>query len=172
MAKISNTVAYPNVSPTLNDYFVLSDENDNLLTKTCKLENVKTLFGIDTVVANIEVTDAELTTLGTTDVTLLAARGSGKVYDIISFDVFMDVGTTVFNFINNSTVTLNGVTITTIASTTINSATDVILKQSVTAGALGANAPLLLTNIGNPTQGNGVLRINILYRVLTANTSF
>ena len=83
-----------------------------------------------------------------------------------------DVGTTAYNFINNSTVSLNGVAITTIDSTTINSVAEVILKQSVTAGALGANAPLLLTNIGNPTQGNGVLRINILYRVLTANTSF
>ena len=84
----------------------------------------------------------------------------------------MDVGTTAYNFINNSTVSLNGVAITTITSSTINSVTDVILKQSVTAGALGANAPLLLTNIGNPTQGNGILRINILYRILTANTSF
>ena len=36
MAKISNTVAYPNVQPTLDDYFVLSDQTDSLLTKTSK----------------------------------------------------------------------------------------------------------------------------------------
>lgn len=111
-------------------------------------------------------------TLGTTDVTLLAAPGTGKVIDIISFDVFMDVGNVAYNFINNSVVSLNGVTVTTIASSTINSATDIILKQDITSGVLAQNAPLLLTNIGNPTQGNGVLRVNILYRILTANTSF
>ena len=172
MAKISNTVAYPNVSPTLNDYFVLSDENDSLLTKTTKLSDVKTLFGIDTIVANIQVQDSDLMTLGTTDVTLLPAPGAGKVYDIISFDTFMDVGTTAYNFINSPTVSLNAVTTTTIANTTVNSATDMILKQSVATGVLGQNAPLLLTNVGNPTQGNGVLRLNIFYRILTANTSF
>jgi len=172
MAKISNTVAYPNVSPTLNDYFVLSDENDSLLTKTTKLSDVKTLFGIDTIVAKVQVQDIDLLTLGTTDVTLLAAPGTGKVIDIISFDVFMDVGNVAYNFINNSVVSLNSVTVTTIASSTINSATDIILKQDITSGVLAQNAPLLLTNIGNPTQGNGVLRVNILYRILTANTSF
>lgn len=172
MAKISNTVAYPNVSPSLSDYFVLSDENDSLLTKTAKLSDVKTLFGIDTIVAKVEVKDADLLTLGTTDVTLINAPGAGKVLDIISFDVFMDVGDVAFNFINASVVKLNNVDITTIASTTTNSTTDLIVKQSVTAGVLGQNVPLLLTNIGNATQGNGQLRINILYRVLTANTSF
>jgi len=172
MAKISNTVAYPNVQPTLDDYFVLSDQTDSLLTKTSKLSDVKNLFGIQTVTAHVTVQDVDLINLGTTDVTLIAAPGSNKVLDIISFDVFMDVGNTAFNFINDSIVKLDGVNITTIASSTINSVTDKVVKQSVAVGALGVNKPLLLTNVGNATQGNGVLRINILYRELTTNNTF
>jgi hypothetical protein len=172
MAKISNTVAYPNVQPTLDDYFVLSDQTDSLLTKTSKLSDVKNLFGIQTVTAHVTVQDVELINLGTTDVILIAAPGSDKVLDIISFDVFMDVGNTAFNFINDSIVKLDGVNITTIASSTINSVTDKVVKQSVAVGALGVNKPLLLTNVGNATQGNGVLRINILYRELTTNNTF
>ena len=172
MAKISNTVAYPNVQPTLDDYFVLSDQTDSLLTKTSKLSDVKNLFGIQTVTAHVTVQDVELINLGTTDVTLIASPGSDKVLDIISFDVFMDVGNTAFNFINDSIVKLDGVNITTISSSTINSVTDKVVKQSVAVGALAVNKPLLLTNVGNATQGNGVLRINILYRELTTNNTF
>tara|TARA_B100000963_G_scaffold75320_1_gene63455 strand:+ start:7525 stop:8049 length:525 start_codon:yes stop_codon:yes gene_type:complete len=174
MAKISNTVAYPNVQPTLDDYFVLSDQTDSLLTKTSKLSDVKNLFGIQTVTAHVTVQDVELINLGTTDVTLIAAPGSNKVLDIISFDVFMDVGNTPFNFINDSIVKLDGVNITTISSSTINSVTDKVVKQPLvlTNILLGVNKPLLLTNVGNATQGNGVLRINILYRELTTNNTF
>ena len=173
MAKISNTVAYPNVQPTLDDYFVLSDQTDSLLTKTSKLSDVKNLFGIQTVTAHVTVQDVELINLGTTDVTLIAAPGSNKVLDIISFDVFMDVGNTAFNFINDSIVKLDGVNITTIASSTINSVTDKVVKLPLAGGTeLGVNKPLLLTNVGNATQGNGVLRINILYRELTTNNTF
>jgi len=173
MAKISNTVAYPNVQPTLDDYFVLSDQTDSLLTKTSKLSDVKNLFGIQTVTAHVTVQDVDLINLGTTDVILISAPGSDKVLDIISFDVFMDVGNTAFNFINDSIVKLDGVNITTIASSTINSVTDKVVKLPLAGGTeLGVNKPLLLTNVGNATQGNGVLRINILYRELTTNNTF
>ena len=172
MAKISNTVAYPNIQPKLDDYFVLSDKNDSLLTKSTQLSDVKSLFGIETVTAHISVQDVELQNLQNTDVTLIAAPGINKVLDILSMDVFMDVGTTQYNFINDSIVKMNNVNITTIPASTINSTTDLIVKQTISTGVLAKNSPLLLTNIGNPTQGNGILRINIFYRELTVDNLF
>jgi hypothetical protein len=172
MAKISNTVAYPNIQPKLDDYFVLSDKNDSLLTKSTQLSDVKSLFGIETVTAHISVQDVELQNLQNTDVTLITAPGTNKVLDILSMDVFMDVGTTQYNFINDSIVKMNNVNITTIPASTINSATDLIVKQTISTGVLAKNSPLLLTNIGNPTQGNGILRINIFYRELTVDNLF
>jgi|TARA_R100001460_G_scaffold43006_1_gene79225 hypothetical protein len=172
MAKISNTVAYPNIQPKLDDYFVLSDKNDSLLTKSTQLSDVKSLFGIETVTAHISVQDVELQNLQNTDVTLITAPGINKVLDILSMDVFMDVGSIQYNFINDSIVKMNNVNITTIPASTINSTTDLIVKQTIGTGVLAKNSPLLLTNIGNPTQGNGILRINIFYRELTVDNLF
>jgi len=41
MARISNTTAYSSIIPTLPDYFVLTDAENNLNTKTCTLENLQ-----------------------------------------------------------------------------------------------------------------------------------
>ena len=58
MAKISNTSIYPNIDPVLSDYFVVTDANTDLATKTCTLESVQTLFGLpDT---NVTITVSEL----------------------------------------------------------------------------------------------------------------
>ena len=40
MAKISNQNAYPLINPTLEDYVVITDKDNQLLTKTTKLRNI------------------------------------------------------------------------------------------------------------------------------------
>ena len=46
MARISNTSIYPNIDPVLSDYFVLTDANDDLSTKTCTLEALQKLYNV------------------------------------------------------------------------------------------------------------------------------
>ena len=48
MARISNTAAYPNIgTPTVSDYLILTDADNDLVTKSCTLGNIQSLFGID-----------------------------------------------------------------------------------------------------------------------------
>ena len=99
MARISNTSAYPNlVTPVTTDYLILTDESDNLMTKSCTLGDVQGLFGVDTLVAHVTVASASLLTLPATDVTLIAAPGTNKVLDIISMDLYVDAGNIAYNF--------------------------------------------------------------------------
>ena len=54
MARISNTAAYPNIgTPTVSDYLILTDADNDLVTKSCTLGNIQSLFGIDTLVAKV-----------------------------------------------------------------------------------------------------------------------
>ena len=46
MSRISNTAAYANINPVLSDYFVLTDLDNNLATKSCTLQSLQTLFGL------------------------------------------------------------------------------------------------------------------------------
>ena len=102
MAKISNTAAYPSISNLDSaDYLVLTDAENELKTKTATIEQIQTLFGIDTLVAKVTVNTGSLLTLGNTPITLIAAPGANKVIDIISISQYLDAGTTQFNFGNN-----------------------------------------------------------------------
>ena len=77
MARISNTSAYPNiVAPTTNDYVVLTDQSDNLITKSCTLGELQSLFGLDTLVAHVQINSAEQLLLSTTPKELIAAPGA------------------------------------------------------------------------------------------------
>ena len=82
MARISNTSIYPNVDPVLADYFVLTDANDDLSTKTCTLESVQSLFGLADTNVTVTVSSVLLNALWTQPLTLIAAPGSGYVLNI------------------------------------------------------------------------------------------
>ena len=65
MAKISNTAAYPSISNLDSaDYLVLTDAENELKTKTATIEQIQTLFGIDTLVAKVTVNTGSLLNLG------------------------------------------------------------------------------------------------------------
>ena len=91
MARISNTSAYPNiVAPTTTDYLVLTDKSDNLVTKSCTLGDLQNLFGVDTLVAHVQVNSAEQLLLSTTPKELIAAPGANKVIDIMDAAIYVD----------------------------------------------------------------------------------
>ena len=90
MARISNTSVYPNINPVLSDYFVLTDANDDLATKTCTLESLQQLYNVDVVSKSITVSPLYLNVLATQDFEILPAPGSAYVYDIQRILVFMD----------------------------------------------------------------------------------
>ena len=54
MAKISNISAYPNISNIdAADYLIITDAENNLMTKTCTIAQLQSNFGVDTLVAQV-----------------------------------------------------------------------------------------------------------------------
>ena len=100
MARISNTTAYSSIIPTLPDYFVLTDAENNLNTKTCTLENLQTLFGLNTTSVTIAIPETYLKVIAAQPYTLLAPPGDGYVYDVSEIVSLMIPGSTPYNFVN------------------------------------------------------------------------
>jgi len=94
--------------------------------------------------------------------------------------ISFDAGDTVYDFGAGNPLILeaNNIPLFTIAAATLNSATDIVAKLALNAAAssqinIPLGTPLLLqATSANPTQGNGLLYLNIFYRVLTVGTSF
>ncbi len=176
MAKISNTAAYPSISNIdAADYLVITDAENNLMTKTATIAQIQSLFGIDTFVAKVAVNSASLLTLATTPAILIPAPGVGKVLDVISIMSYLDAGSVAYDFTPSLPVTIGSDTIASLSNGQVNSAADVVFKAEVPTGTevIAQNTGLTLTAGGsNPTQGSGTLYVNIFYRVLTVGSTF
>ena len=160
MAKISNTVAYPGISNLdTADYLVITDAENSLMTKTATIAQIQNLFGIDTLVAKVTVNTGSLLTLGNTSITLIAAPGANKVIDLISVSQYLDAGTAQYNF---------GI------AQSANFATDLVSKieTGATTKVIEQNTAVTLETAANPSQGNGTMFFNIMYRVLNVGASF
>jgi|TARA_B100001094_G_scaffold32438_1_gene26913 hypothetical protein len=177
MAKISNTTAYPQIA-TLDpaDYLILTDAENQLMTKSCTVQQLQAQFGIDTLVAHVEVTSSQLQSLATSSKTIIAAPGTNKVFDVLSLAVYGQKGTTAYNFGNNLEFKCSTTVFATLPSATANGNADYATKLFLDGGAtnivLPANQPLVLTTSGNPSQGDGKLFVNVYYRILTLGTTF
>lgn len=174
MAKISNTSIYPNVDPVLADYFVLTDANDDLSTKTCTLESVQSLFGLADTNVTVTVSSVLLNALWTQPLTLIAAPGSGYVLNIKNIILFMDAGSLVYGFDGNASTAVGTYSTGNIALATFNSATDIVLPIfNGGAAAIPENTALILTGAGTTSgAGNGVMYINITYQTLKLDSTF
>jgi hypothetical protein len=150
------------------------------MTKTATLSQVQSLFGVDVRVQKVALTAAQLQTIYTAPVTLIPNPGLGKVFDIMSVMCSFDSGSAVYDFGagNDLILKTNNLSQFNIAAGTLNSATDIVAKLELNAAAgsqinIPSGAPLLLqASSANPTQGNGLLYLNIYYRILTVGTSF
>jgi len=177
MARISNTSIYPNIDPVLSDYFVLTDANDDLSTKTCTLEALKKLYNVDVVSKSVTVSSTYLNVLATQDFELLPAPGSAYVYDIQRIVVFMDPGSITYDYAADlPSIDMGSLAFSDIQISTMNSSTDVvevIYTGGTTNFLLPINTAVVLSKAGsNPTQGNGTLYVNITYRTLKLDSTF
>jgi len=175
MAKISNTSIYPNIDPVLSDYFVVTDANTDLATKTCTLESLQKLYNVDVTSQTIAVSSVFLNVLATQDFQLLPAPGSAYVYDIQRILVFMDPGSIEYNFSTDLPTILWNTSTVDITLATMNSTVDYVAQVYTGGGAqlVPINTALTLSKGGsNPTQGNGTLYINITYRTLKLDSTF
>ncbi len=178
MAKISNTVAYPSISNLdAADYLVITDAENNLVTKTATIAQIQALFGVDTNVTKTTINTGSLLTLADTAITIVPAPGVGKVIDVISIMFYMDAGSQAYDFGTGSLpIKIGSQQIASIpnSSSTVNSATDAVFKPEVPNEdeVIPQNTALTLEALANPTQGSGTLFVNVFYRVLTVGSSF
>ena len=181
MARISNKEIYPEIDPVLDDYFVLTDANSNLATKTCTLRAMRDLFEQEYNSLSITVTAAQLKDLEANPVTLIPAPGANKVIHIYSLLFFLSAGSTPFNQVNPMRYTqgLNPTNgnlnvYSSISNTLMNGTADVCSTQSLAPEIVGVNSPTILQcnqNSGSdPTQGNGFVKIYLRYRILDLST--
>lgn len=168
MAKINNTTAYPNITPTSNDFVVLTDVSDNDATKTCTVDDFQGFFGTKTLVKTL--TSTELLSSFTTPIVLIAAQGDGKV--IVPFGTVVyktDFNTTVYDF-TGATIQYETLVYNTLSTATLNSAVDIIVPDDVTVtggpSVVANNNLLFKATTADPTQGDGTLTINLQYRVV------
>lgn len=175
MAKISNTGIYPNIDPVLADYFILTDGGDDLATKTCTLTALQKLYNLDVTSVTKTVSSVLLNVLATQDFELLAAPGSGYVLDIQKIIVFMNPGSPVYDFDSVGSIDMGALATGDITTATLNSATDYVASvfNGTAAVQIPENTALILSKAGgNPTQGNGILYVNISYRTLKLDSTF
>ncbi len=177
MAKISNISAYPNISNIdAADYLIITDAENNLMTKTCTISQLQSNFGVDTLVANVEVTAAGLQSLAA-GYEIIEAQGANKVIDVISIAVYGQFGFAAYDFSNDLEFTCNSTVNATLDNVIANGSADYSYKLMVGHGSgfsfgLSANQPFSLFSSSNPTQGDGKLFVNVFYRVLTLGPAF
>tara|TARA_R100000900_G_scaffold20291_4_gene16647 strand:+ start:22416 stop:22934 length:519 start_codon:yes stop_codon:yes gene_type:complete len=172
MARISNTTAYSSIIPSLSDYFVLTDAENNLNTKTCTLENLQTLYGLNVTSVTVAVPSSYLRVIGTQQFTLLPAPGSEYVYDVSEIVSYMSPGGVTYDFVNTINIT-QGTIQEPLPLALLNSATKKVYKSDPSpAEFIPVNEGIVLGGLANPTQGDGTLYINITYRKLKLDTTF
>ena len=83
MAKISNQVAYPEITPTLDDYVVITDQDTkDLETKTCTLADIRpviTTINNNTYISRVKLGLSQLQVLRCSPVLMVPRPGPNKV---------------------------------------------------------------------------------------------
>ena len=172
MARISNTTAYSSIIPTLPDYFVLTDAENNLNTKTCTLENLQTLFGLSVTTVTVAIPPEFLKVIGPQPYTLLAPPGDGYVYDVSEIVSFMSAGSIPYDFPNTLSI-VQGTIQEPLPLLLLNAASKKVYKNDPSpAEFITENAGITLGGLASPSEGNGTLYINITYRKLKLDSTF
>jgi len=172
MAKISSTVSYPIIAPDGDDYFILTDaENDNA-TKNCSVNNLASYLAVDTVNVSVEISPANLKVLGDVSYTVLVSPGAGYVYKIIQAVAFLDYGTAPFSFASNAILSMGAYYLQPFSSSFLNLSADSVYTVSTDVGGIiTADTPIILTGVNSAT-GDSSLIINITYQKLKLDSTF
>ena len=178
MAKISSLSSYPLITHLdKDDYVIITDKENQLMTKNVSVEQLQAFFGINTNAAKVTIPSGSLLTLADTAINLVAAPGVSKVIDVVSIMFYLDAGTTAYDFGTGALpIKIGSEQVASIpnSGSAINSTADAVFKPEVPTSneIIAQNTALTLEAVANPTQGNGVLYANVLYRVLDVGTSF
>ena len=179
MAKISNQNAYPLINPTLEDYVVITDKDNQLLTKTTKLRNIQGLFELEPITVSMAV--GGVTGVGVptyaNPVEVIPAPGPNKVLSVYSVFFYVEAGSIPYNYgedirfdVGTWDVSNQGRNITSVSEVNLNSTVDKVVQRltSVTKEPQ-INAPLkmVIRNASqDPTQGNGTFKVLITYDII------
>jgi hypothetical protein len=179
MAKISNQNAYPLINPTLEDYVVITDKDNQLLTKTTKLRNIQGLFELEPITVSMAVggaTGVGVPTFGN-PVEIIPAPGPNKVLSVYSVFFYVEAGSIPYDYggdiffdVGDYDISNAGRNITRVGDENLNSTVNKAVQRltSVTKEPQ-INAPLkmVVRNVSqDPTQGNGTFKILITYDII------
>ena len=182
---------YPTATPKATDKLIGTVTEDtgavNVVkgnpTRSFTISALQSLFNEDVLNVVVPVTATQLKTVSSTGpvkLTLLAAPGAGKAYDIQGVMVFVDAGGVVFNagqayYINGpwAVTTINFPAA--ILNATIN--TDVLhkvinIENAASTNALVQNAALELGTTGAAlTTGTGMVYFSITYKIVNTSST-
>lgn len=120
--------------------------------------------------ASIDISSAEILALFTTPKQLVASPGAGKYVEIIASSAVFTSGGAAYATNTNLVLQYTGGTsrIAIDAGATLTSAADKIAPFNIDGTEIKSNAALNATvQVGNPTGGNGTLKIKITYKIVT-----
>lgn len=182
MSKISNTTAYPTVTPAAGDLLVITDVSDSNATKTATVSSISSAIsdaGLQT--QEITLTPTQILSLnGGGSIELIAAPGAGKIIVPASIVVFLDYNTTAYNFADSGGPYTESVRLKYENSAAYERFLYIIninaTDDSFISGGAGTiiqysnalNQPLVLKTESTVTvtQGDSSLKIKILYRIV------
>ena len=179
MAKIENTTVYPiKAVPNVDDYFLITDIEDDNATKNCKVGSMSS--SINLYEKEVTVSSSYLGVIATNMFTLIPAV-AGKYIVPISIISKLTFGTTIYNFGGSDLILVTtpgagagsvGVnSYAYIPGFTLNSAVDVSSgNNSSYITPITPNEPLVLwggNQFSNPSQGDSSLTLNIQYRLVS-----
>tara|TARA_R100000700_G_scaffold37565_2_gene47910 strand:- start:5003 stop:5530 length:528 start_codon:yes stop_codon:yes gene_type:complete len=164
---------YPSGTPSASDNILgtqvdpITEENKTVQFGIQDVANLATDNFLET---TITITNAQLTALQGTDITLIAAQGTNKVTKILEISVFVDFDTAAFTFAQPILIDYKSISadiIGTIPTSIGQSIADTVYFITPNTGKAAINDAVLLTTSGAVgAGGNTSMQIKLRYQVL------
>ena len=179
MAKIANQTAYPLITPTTRDYFIVTDVEDNNNTKNVSIGSLQGFMGSQPP-AEIVLTGAQVQDLQGSPIVLNVDNPSNSLVVPVSCAVYYTATAEPFNFAAASKIKIanenySGLTSTYFEfdATYLNTVVSSLICPVNTWGTISQTFPLatpgtdLVIFADNvSTQGTGTIKISVQYRLV------
>ena len=179
MAKIANKTAYPIITPTTRDYFVVTDVEDNFNTKNVSIGALQGFMGSQPP-AEITLTGVQIQELQGAPVNISVDNPTNSLVVPVSCAFYYTATSEAFNFGPASKIKIANENYSGLASTYfemdatfLNTTVSSLICPVNTWGTLSQTFPLatagtqLVVFADNvSTQGTGTLKISIQYRLV------
>ena len=161
---------YPTGTPSAADSVIgtqvdpVTEENKTVQFNIGQMNSLATQGYLE---STTTLTNAQLTALGGTDITLVTTPGPSKAIKILELSVFLDYTAPVFTFGSDILVSLSTVTLGTIPLAIGQSSADTVYSVAPAAGILATDTALLLTTAGAVGGGGGSsMQVKVRYQIL------